>query len=387
MPVTYQDVLDRLVDYLGGNPAEAVQRDCRRAIQEAYRDVAAAHTWTYLLRHGRIVTNAPASAGTIAYQHSSGSVPRLVTLTGGTWPAWAAGGYLRVGTVAYRVASVVNATQLTLEEEVNPGQDLPAGTAYTLYQDTYPLPADFVAADRASYELNFGGMEYVHPRTWLFENRYVFAEGVPRCYTFTGDRQYPGRMVIRLLPVPTEVRSIDFIYLRQPRPLRVAKVGVGQAVVTAGVASVFGPGATWTPDLVGSVFRLGTPSLMPTGPEGLNPAVFETMIVGYQDAADLTLADPAPATLPASPYVISDPVDLEPGAMLTAFLRAAEARLAVLRNAESKADALALAAQALREAKATDSRSFQGRSAGHQAPLRQRLRDMPIDLSEAASLA
>jgi hypothetical protein len=36
---TFQDTIDLLVDYLGGTPTEAVQRDCRRAILEAYRDL------------------------------------------------------------------------------------------------------------------------------------------------------------------------------------------------------------------------------------------------------------------------------------------------------------------------------------------------------------
>jgi len=50
-----------------------------------------------------------------------------VTLSGGTWPAWAAGAYIRIGEASSKVAQRVSATVLILDEIVNPGADLDAG--------------------------------------------------------------------------------------------------------------------------------------------------------------------------------------------------------------------------------------------------------------------
>src|SRR5437879_1029756 len=58
-------------------------------------------------------------------------------------------------------------TVLAPDETVKPGDDLPAGSEFALYGDTYPLPADYTAQDQSLLERNFGGMDYTHPWEWL----------------------------------------------------------------------------------------------------------------------------------------------------------------------------------------------------------------------------
>ena len=149
---------------------------------------------------------------------------------------------------------------LTLTETLSPEADLAAGCEFVLYRDTYLLPEDYVAQDQALYEMNFGGMSYTHPREWLYENRYVFAQGIPQCYTITGDPQYPGRLVMRIFPWPYEEKSIDFIYKRRPR---VASIGTTGAAQPQEVETLrrSPPGATTAARRVDAIARsIGSPA-------------------------------------------------------------------------------------------------------------------------------
>ncbi len=375
---TYQDLIDHLTDFVGGNPSDSTQRDARRAIQQALRDVANAHRWTYLLAHGRVITDPPYVTGTIRYEHDGGALARQVTLTGGTWPAWAIGGYIRVGFQAWKVEQRVSDAVVVLDEQVNPGVDVAAGTSYKLYRDGYLLPEDFIATDQALYERNFGGMDWVHPREWLFEERFVFAEGVPQVYSVMGDALYPGRLVLRVAPHPAEQKTIDFLYNRRPRPLTIALVNDGKAAISLNGTTVTGTGTAFHATMVGAVLRVSSdPLAYPTGPIGDNPAAFETTITGYSSATSITIADASPTAFGSARYTISDPLDVEEGGMLNAVYRACEANLAIGRNLKEKAEVLAIYQQALKDARAADSRTFAGRVVGDQRPLRQRLRDMP----------
>jgi hypothetical protein len=285
----FQDIVDHATDYLGGNPSEQTRRDCVRAALEAYRDLCNAFNWTYLYTQGRLITtnayDSTVSGATVAYIESSGQYPRQLTITGDVWPSWAANAVIRIGgvsgltggssyssvdtgatesnVVGYKVDQRVSATVLTLDPIISPSVDVPAGTPFMMYQDTYLLPEDFVAQDEALYEFNFGGMQYTHPREWL----------------------------------------------------------------------------------------------SPTS---------------------LVIQDPLDATYSGVGYMISDTVDIEPGAMLNAYLRCVEKHIGMARTLKDKPSAANQYAAALSEAKSADSRSFGGRSVqigGRR--YRPRLRDMP----------
>jgi hypothetical protein len=375
---TFQDAIDQLLDYLGADPSDSAVRDCRRAAIEAYRTLTNAHNWTYLYAHGRVITSPAFEAGTIAYDHEDGTYPRQVTLSGDTWPEWAADGtYLRVGQVAYRVAERKSATVLTLDEAVNPGADLDAGTAYTLYRDTYLLPEDYSAQDQAWFERNFGGMGYTHPREWLYENRYNIVEGDPAFYTITGDTKYPGRLVLRVHPWPREALSIDFLYKRRPRPLVLSSAAAGTVSTTAGSTTVTGVGTAFTPKMVGSVIRVSSNAETPSSIVGLNPPAFESIVAAYISGTQVAVADPAGESLAGKAYIVSDIIDVEPGAMLNAYWRACEMHLGMNRTLKDKPSARAQYNDEVLRAKAADSRSFAGRSAGDPIRHVRRLRDMP----------
>jgi hypothetical protein len=382
---TYQDAIDHALDYLGGNASDQALRDCKRAAIEAHRTLANAHNWSYLYTHGRIVTTAPFptvdGAATITYDHSGGTYPRMVTITGAMWPEWAADGtYLRVGSAAYKVDQRKSATVLTLDDQVNPGDDLPAGTAFQLYRDTYLLPADYIAQDQALFEQNFGGMTYTHPREWLYEGRSACSQGTPHSYTVTGDPKWPGRLAMRVFPWPGEARSIDFIYKRSPRLLLSAEDAQGKVSLSLGGNLVTGTGTAFRPGMVGSVLRLSSTAIrLPTSGFGANPAAFETLITSYVSPNAVGVADPAPQVFDTVAYTISDRLDIEEGSMLNAYLRCVEMHLGMVRTLKDKPSARSQFAEALERAKAADSRSFMGRSVGGNRRTRMRLSDYPYN--------
>lgn len=97
-----------------------------------------AHSWSFLRPITTISTIAPYSTGTVAVNNG------VVTLTGGTFPGWAAGGELTIGDRGFSVATRDSTTQLTLDDAtVNVG----AGAAFVLAQHTYDLPDDFGSLD------------------------------------------------------------------------------------------------------------------------------------------------------------------------------------------------------------------------------------------------
>ncbi len=380
MWLTYQDAVQHVLDYLGAGTSDLVVRDARRAVLEAYSELSTAHRWSYLYTHGRVITAAPYDTGTIAYDHTGGTYERMVTLSGGTWPANAPYCYIRAGVVTYRVAERKSATVVTLDPQVNPGADLAAGTAYTLYQDTYLLPADYIAQDQALYESNFGGMFYVHPKEWLYENRYIFGEGIPQQYTITGDRVIPGRLVIRVLPWPVLAQSIDFVYQRGPRPLTPLQA-TGLAAVSSGGNAVTATTAIFAPYHVGSVLRLSSTTTAPTGEigngTGYNPAAFESIVQSYVSATQVLTIDFANNALSGVAVTVSDPVEIEARTMKNVFLRCCEKHIGMHRTLKDKPSANLQYQEELEIARAADSRSFQGRRCGPAYRFRQRLRDMP----------
>lgn len=373
---TFSDLIEHGLDYLGGTADDQATRDVARAVKQAYNDLSNARTWQYLMQQGQFVTDPPFSTGTIAYSQAGSVVPpgtqvtpRLVTLTGATWPVPASGGtvgpgwMLRVGTATYQVESYIDSTHLTLTVDVNPTYNLAAGTIYTLYHDGYLLPADFVKQDTSIYEGNFGGLEYSDPTYYLWWQRYLLASGMPRYYTIVGSRAYPGRMETRIYPFPTDTKTIAYIYQRQPRTLQLQALTLGTVSVTQGSTVVSSNGFSFPATCVGAILRLGTPQVVPGSWISANPPAFETFVQIWQGPGSVIVNDSSPFT-GVYAYMLSDRVDLDINSMLQPVLRGVEKYLQTARNIQGKPDAAIAYSMALKEAQAADSRSFQGQSMG-----------------------
>jgi len=366
MATTFHDLYQHVLDYIGQNLGESAQRDARRAIFESYRELVNAHKWSYLTKHGRIRTNPPYKTGTIVYDHTGGANEREVTLTGGTWPTWASSGVIVVNNIAHQVDQRVSNTVLTLDSIVNPGADIAAGTAYTIYQDTYDLPADFITIDMPELETNWGGIDFEPARNWLkHHRRYSAASGPAMGFTIVGSPDTPGRLAARLRRYPSDSQSIDFIYIARPRVITITDFIDGTVTTTLGSATVTGSAGTWTSAMKGSVMRIsGGSSDLPTDLAGESPFVLESRIKTFTNSNTLVLEDSVPKAYSGVKYRISDPIDIEEGSMLNAMYRCCEKNIAAARNMDRKEEAYLVYSRALLEAKEADKRYFGRRAAG-----------------------
>lgn len=381
---TAHDLQDQLLDFLGADPGENAVRVARRAIAQAMREFATAARWSYLVVAGRLFMNGQYATGTIAFQASSGTFPNEVTLTpdpvlGGAWPSWARYGYLRINNIVSKVASVVSSTVLQLQTPLTYAADQPAATGFTLYRDTYTLPADFVMGDNMMAETIWGGLDYIQPAQWASWVRFRESYGVPQWYTIMGDPDVPGLLCVRIFPFPDQDATLDFMYSRKPREMKVFDLSTGTATVNAITTptTITLSQSVLSAANIGAVIRLSSTGATPDGFDGLNPSVYEGNIVAVPSATTCTVDAAVPTSFTGVGYRISDPIDLEDYAMLTAYVRCAEKHCAMQRLMKNAGQAEKAYDAALIVAREADARIQARRSAGGGGQRRQRLRDMP----------
>lgn len=374
--VTYHEVIRHLVDHLGADVSREADRDARRSIQDAYREVPNRHRWSYFYSQGRLATVASVDDGTIAYTEST----RQVTLTGSTWPSWAEQGVLVISDVEYEVASRDSSTVITLKSGSTPGDDVASGTSYILYRDTYPLPCDCISIDEMFNRSAQLWTNFVHPRNWLAGRRTNSSPSSPYLYTIRGDPNYFGQLAASFYPPPDQAYKLDYIYQRRPRPLLIDDVNDGTITVTSNSTTVGGSGTAWSDRLVGSVIRFTDSTTdPPDGLSGNNPYRYERVVVTVNSATSLEIDATLGESLTDCKYRISDPIDVEPGVMHSVFLRCAEYKMALARNvkAADKTEARRIYEMELVLAKEADSRSLAPRAAGEWGQAMRRLSDMP----------
>lgn len=371
---TYQDLIDHLSDYVGSATGDDTIRFARRAAQDAYNHFPSIHNWSYLYSRGRVTTVAPQTLGTIAYTNST----LTVTLTSSTWPSWVLQGIIVLNNIPYSIATNPTSTTITLPPQNNPGADVAAGTTYTLYQDSYSLPIDFTQCDEI-VNINQGlRLAFEHPSTWLTIQRIHRGPATPRLYCIAGNPGYLGSMAARFFPPPDAQYFMDFIYKRRPRPLSVVLVNTGTVSTTSGSLTITGAGTSWDSTMVGTSIRLSQTgnNVVPTGPSGENPFFIERAVLAVASTTSLTVdADPA-YTGSSLAYAISDPVDVEEGAMLNFLLRMCEKQMRVSRRIKSSPEEVADYQAAKMEAMEADNRSSARQSVGSGGYPRQ-LRDYP----------
>ncbi len=201
--------------------------------------------------------------------------------------------------------------------------------------------------------------------------------------SFLGSRHSMGTMVMALYPAPDNVYPLEFIYRRRPRALLIDKYQDG-TVATNNNTTVTGTGTAWAAKHIGSVLRISSDNVdYPTGPFGVNLAAYEQIITAVGSATSLTIDSTIPAVGGPFKYTISDPVDIEDGAMLTAFLRGCERQIAIRRVMKDRPDAFALYERALMEARDADVRTSVQRGVKYEWTHRLQPKNYPITADQA----
>lgn len=360
---TYRDAIDNLLDYAGNFAIGLPHRDIKRAVRNAYEGLTQDHKWNYYRQQIGIDTVASEQGTTLTYVHST----RTATLTGAdTWPTWAASGAVQVGGVTGEIISRTSATVVVLAEDNALAEDISTASAYTVFQDQYPLPSGVRDIGDPVNE-NYGWLaHYVDPEIWMQRRSYDANTGQPSMYTIKQSAELIGRMSICFYPAPDAVRSYELMSTAAPRELIVtgtaANDTVGTIAISDATTSITGTTTQFSSSMVGAILRFGDTTKVPTGRIGDNPYVSQHVIASVTNATTLTLETAVTQAFTGVMYSISDPIDVDPN-MLPAFEhrcrlelicqrpkdlgkflpvaeRAYEAALAAARRVDGKSNAL-----------------------------------------------
>ncbi len=331
---TFQDAVDYVLDSheIVADPLN--KRRARSAVVMAYREIVNKHEWSYFYRQRILNTVASYSTGTVVYDHTGGANERQVTLTTGTWPSWAAFGRIIVDDVHYEVDKRVSDSIITLSSSSNPGADF-SSTTYQIYRSSYPLPSDFRRLGRMWDVAQQREVTYVNNLQYHTSlNVYYDTPADPWQYTIQSDGKYYGGFSVLFGPPPASVRSYDILYKTSPRRLDYNNEYSSGTVACPGSTTVTGTNTTFPTGCAGSIIRFSSNTTPPTGvigsPDGNdNPFTSQAVILSRDSANSLTLAESLLEAVSGVGFTISDPLDLEEGSMLTAFLKMAEAEFAM----------------------------------------------------------
>ena len=340
--LTYSDMLDYITALTDGGARTKDMRMHKEAILGAYRDVSSVAEWDYYMKEGRIDLVAGQTSSTITYDHTGGASERLVTIAAGTWPTWAKYGRIRIDDVVYSIEDRKSSTTITLNEDSNPGADVAAGTSYEIYRSVYPLPADLWRLYDVAVEKSYWITYYVTPTQWLQRERFHKTTGKTWAWTIMKDPDNDNRFALWVDPSPSTAEPLGFIYRRKPRTIRWAGTETPARTYTAtgsADATTLATSTALPSSMVGSVIRLGTTSLHPTGLAGTDPyqeqhkiKSLSTTTVTLESALDAAHSS-------GTKIVVSDPIDMN-DTMIESFKAQVEYRLSRFAN-DSRAMATA----------------------------------------------
>jgi hypothetical protein len=352
--MTAHDLQERLMDFVGGDPDVTIIRGIRRAILDAMREFATASRWTYLRDVMRLALKGPYSTGTVSYDAST----HVLTLTGGTWPEWAAdGGQVMVGADgdSSPVDIRLSATQLRLRPPLFVGSF--TDQKYELFKPSYLLPSDFVAADNAMVETCWGRLRYLPLDQLQNLIRQTDSRSTPLYWTLAGRRDANTGLVMMLYPPPDTSTTADIVYYRSPLRIRHFDVNDGLATVLVGSpTTVTFSKPIVKDDMLGAILRLSSDrSRDPGGLESVEPAVHEAAIRQVISSTQVVIDVAVRATLTEVAYRISDPIEVEE-ILALALARCAEKNYALSRILKTQQQSVMNYNEALIRAKEADSR-------------------------------
>jgi hypothetical protein len=364
---TFFDAVNHIIDVFENDAAGKPLRNAKRAVIDSHRRVPNTFPWNYFSRRVLITTSPPYSDGTVGYDHTGGASERLLTLTGGTLPAWAEDGQILISNVRYRIARRLSDTAATLTEQANPGQDIASGSTYELARAIYPLPVQGVSFSHM-VELSTGyRIELVNDEMLLEYLQGNQASQRPYLATIRASGNRPGRMELEFSPPPSQQYSYDLFAKFRPLYLNLYEYSIGTITVASGDNTVTGTNTNFSSNMIGSVLRISeNSSTIPTssigalidGIDTLNPYAWQANIIDVPDPTTLVVDADAPKGFTGKKYIVSDPIDLEAGAMWDWFLALCEATYGRYQRVDNR-DQASLDGRATRmmlEAQQADSR-------------------------------
>lgn len=357
--VTYQDLVEHVLDRFDLSRSGRNLRLAKRAVQKATRTFAG---WSEWKRLGKVhaFRSSAVDKSTATYTEST----RTVTRSSGAWPSWAGDGQIQLtsdSTHRYQCESRVSDTELTIRDEFTPGADVASGNV-ELTRNLYLLPTDFHDISELLDNTYESQLDYATDAdTHAWEVLDELGVGEPHTYSVVGHPNYVGRLAVRLAPHPQAARIYSAAYRKRATDLTLEKEQAGTVSISASTTAVTGSGTAFTSDMVNSVLRLGTANAHP-GPVygGIDEtdvlAAAEFTIKSVTDATNLTVETAADAGYTTVKYTISDRLDVDLTAMLDAFLPWCEYEFARLSGRPDATAIYATFREELDRAKAADAR-------------------------------
>lgn len=364
----YRDAVQHLQDAFQVASAGPLLRRTKAAIDTALRDLPNRFKWAYYNRKTTFKLSAPQSSSTVSFDYTGGTHERQLTLTSGTWPAWARYGLVTIGETTYRVERRISDTVLTLPVDDNPGADLTA-QSYTLLRSQYLLPTGFRTLTGLWEQDGHRPISVLSPE----ETQAQFASGLrspgtPWAAAVLNAGDAPGRMMLEFTPPPDTALTIELGYESTAGRLSNYAFASG-TVTTSGTTCTISTG-TLPADLPGAYVRFSGSATAPTDKFGENPYVAQRRIVARTSATVFEIEEALEDDLTTVSYLVSDPIDVEPGAMMTAFLRLAEYEFSVMSQHKDIGLRTELMVGALRLAAEADQRTtYAGRTWWYYDPL------------------
>lgn len=189
-----------------GNKADA---ELTQAINEGLMWIATEHLWTWYHTTGRLNINGAYQTGTVALTNGDATV----TLSGGTWPSWAADANLYFNGMYHPVASRTSGTDIEL---VNAWTETSQTAAsYVLAQTDYDLPSDCMRLDKITSTTD-----------WIWGpdpcSRYLLEEA--RARWALSSMQPPNLWAIIknqvvIWPMSSANKMVNILYFRRPATL------------------------------------------------------------------------------------------------------------------------------------------------------------------------
>lgn len=217
---SYAVLLNRVGHYLFGVRTDFSadqQDDINDCVHDGLRRVYAAHNWSFLRPVADVHATAPYATGTITVAAG------VVTLTGGTFPSWAADGILKVNNRYYSVASRGSNTQITLDTTA---VTVASASNYQLARPEIPLDAAFDAVANDSDLTYYPSPDCWYPTVkWRHDSTVRQLEGNnpefdrPVFYSVRTARFDPtvgSRRVLVLYPAPDQAYTLRVPMILRP---------------------------------------------------------------------------------------------------------------------------------------------------------------------------
>jgi hypothetical protein len=362
---TYQDLVEHVLDMFDSPRSGRPLRMAKRACQEAMRELTHACQWSYFDTVHKFRTAANLTTGTVAYDHTGGAYENLLTLTDSTFPTNARLYTVILSDTHYPIARYIDSTNVLLDPDQNPGEDIAAGASYTLYRGSYPMPMDFVELGRLYDRDNNKEIHLVGADRHLADMVYYYdTPDTPFRATLRNDGEYLDALSLVFAPPASSEINYEFYYQRRPKTLVVEKLNTGTLTVSADSTTVTVVAGTITLDCIGSIVRFGTAASEPTSILGgiddttVSPTHTASITAVSSSLDEFTIDEAYTADLTTVKYTVSDPLDIDHGAMLTAVQRLAEAAYTrtTKRDPRERREREELALYALRDARERDNK-------------------------------